>query len=386
MRAADSNAYMIRQLLRALACGTAVTAASTSLAFAQPASRMPQLAEQVFKNVQVLRGIPVDEFMDTMGMFSAATGLNCAHCHAIDNGGGWEGYATETPLKQTARRMVRMVAAINRDNFGSARTITCNTCHRGDQHPKPVPSLTIQYSPPAEDANEVDSFPATGMPSAASIFDKYIQAVGGRARLESLTSVVATGTYAGFDTDQAKVAAEVFSQTPAAKTTVIHTKFGDSVRTFDGTEGWIAAADHPLLLMPLTGGNLAGARVDALLSFPLALRQAFPRWRVTLATLDDKDVQVVQGVPPSGETPVNFYFDESGLLIRMLRFAATVVGRVPTQIDLADYRDVDGVRIPFRITTTWTDGQSIVELTDVRVNVPIDPGRFRRPPPAAAFK
>jgi photosynthetic reaction center cytochrome c subunit len=91
-------------------------------------------------------------------------------------------------------------------------------------------------------------------------------------------------------------------------------------------------------------------------------------------------------VPPSGETPVNFYFDESGLLIRMLRFAATVVGRVPTQIDLADYRDVDGVRIPFRITTTWTDGQSIVEFTDVRLNVPIDPGRFRRPPPAAAFK
>ncbi len=83
---------------------------------------------------------------------------------------------------------------------------------------------------------------------------------------------------------------------------------------------------------------------------------------------------------------MNFYFDESGLLIRVLRFTATVVGRVPTQIDFADYRDVGGVRIPFRITTTWTDGQSIVDLTDVRLNQPIDPGRFRRPPPAAAFK
>ena len=50
--------------------------------------RQPALAEDVFENVQALRGIPVDEFMDTMGMFSAATGLNCAHCHAIDNGGG----------------------------------------------------------------------------------------------------------------------------------------------------------------------------------------------------------------------------------------------------------------------------------------------------------
>ena len=369
-----------------LVCGAAAALVSTTAAFGQPAARAPQLAEQVFKNVQVLRGIPVDEFMDTMGMFSAATGLNCAHCHAIDNGGGWEGYAIETPLKQTARRMLRMVTAINRDNFGGTRTITCNTCHRGDQHPKPVPSLTIQYSPPAEDANDVESFPSTGMPPAASVFDKYIQAVGGRARLDALTSIVAKGTYAGFDTDHVKVPAEVFSRAPAAKTTVIHTKFGESVRTFDGTDGWIASADRPLLLMPLTGGNLAGARVDALLSFPTALSQAFPRWRVTLATIDDKDVQVVQGVPPAGQTPVNFYFDESGLLIRVLRFSDTVVGRVPTQIDFADYRDVSGVKIPFRITTTWTDGQSIIELTDVRVNAPIDPGRFRRPPPAAAFK
>src|SRR5436190_7414360 len=184
-----------------------VVVSAVAVTQAQGASpRQPALSEEVFKNVQVLRGIPVDEFMDTMGMFSAATGLNCAHCHAIDNGGGWEGYATETSLKQTARRMVRMVTAINKDNFGSTRTITCNTCHRGDQHPRPVPSLTIQYSPPAEDANDVESFPATGMPSASSVFDKYIQAVGGRARLESITSIVAKGTYSGFDTDHMKVA------------------------------------------------------------------------------------------------------------------------------------------------------------------------------------
>jgi len=154
----------------------------------------PPLAEDVFKNVQVLRGIPVDEFMDTMGMFSAATGLNCAHCHAIDNGGGWEGYAVETPLKRTARRMVRMVNGINKDSFGGTRTITCNTCHRGDQRPKPVPSLTIQYSAPAEDPNDIDSFPASGMPSADSLFDKYVQALGGRARVEALTSIAAKGT------------------------------------------------------------------------------------------------------------------------------------------------------------------------------------------------
>jgi photosynthetic reaction center cytochrome c subunit len=367
---------------------TVVVSAAVALLQAQGTPpRQPPLAEDVFKNVQVLRGIPVDEFMDTMGMFSAATGLNCAHCHAIDNGGGWEGYAIETPLKRTARRMLRMVTAINKDNFGGTRTITCNTCHRGDQRPKPVPSLTIQYSAPAEDPNDIDSFPASGMPSADSLFDKYLQALGGRARVESLTSIAARGTYAGYDTDHAKVPVEVFSRTPAARTTIVHTKFGDRVRAFDGTQGWVASADRPLLLMPLTGGNLAGARVDTLLSFPVALKQAFARWRVTRTTIDDNDTYVVQSVPPAGQTPVNLYFDvESGLLVRALRFTDTAVGRVPTQIDFSDYRDVEGTKLPFRIISTWTDGQSTIEFTDVRTNVAIDPARFRQPPPAAPLK
>jgi len=371
------------------ACLSVITVVS-AVALIQAQGTSPgkaPLAEEVFKNVQVLRGIPVDEFMDTMGMFSAATGLNCAHCHAIDNGGGWEGYAVETPLKRTARRMVRMVNALNKESFGGARTITCNTCHRGDQRPKPVPSLTIQYSAPAEDPNDIDSFPASGMPSADSLFDKYVQALGGRARVEALTSIAAKGTYAGYDTDQVKVPVEVFTRAPAARTTIVHTKFGDSVRTFDGTQGWIASADRPVLLMPLTGGNLSGARIDALLSFPLVLKQAFPRWRVTQTTLNDKDTYVVQSVPQAGQTPVSLYFDEeSGLLVRALRFADTVVGRVPTQIDFSDYRDVKGTKLPFTLTTTWTDGQSTMEFADVQANVAIDPARFRQPPPAAPLK
>ena len=345
------------------------------------------MAEQTFKNVRILRGIPVDEFMDTMGMFSAATGLNCAHCHAIDNGAGWEAYATETPLKQTARRMLRMMNAINKDNFGGARIITCNTCHRGDQRPKAVPSLAIQYSAPMEDPNEVDAFPATGMPTPDSIFDKYLQVVGGRARLDSLKSIVAKGTYSGYDTDHAKVPVEIFSRAPASKATIVHTRLGDSVRISDGVNAWISSPDRPLLLMPLSGDNLSGARVDALLAFPVSLRQAFPRWRVALTSLADRDMYVVQGVPQGRQSPLNLYFDEeTGFLVRALRFVDTAVGRVPTQIDFGDYREVGDVKLPFTITETWTDGQSTIELADVRTNVVIDDARFRRPVPAIPFK
>jgi photosynthetic reaction center cytochrome c subunit len=372
-----------------------ITAVATSHVAADAAGqadarRTAPLAEATFKNVQLLRGIPVDEFMDTMGMFSAATGLNCANCHALDtvsSGNGWEGYAVETPLKQTARRMLRMVNALNKDSFGGTRTITCNTCHRGDQKPKPVPSLAIQYSSPVEDPNDVVSFPSSGIPSAESIFAKYVDAVGGRARVDGLRSSVSKGTYSGYDTDQSKVPVEIFSKAPASKTTIVHARLGDSVRTCDGAGAWIASPDRPLLLMALTGGNLIGARIDALLSFPSALKPAAPQWRVAVATLEDRDVYVLQGVLQPRQPPLNLYFDqESGLLVRALRFADTAVGRVPTQIDFADYRDVGGLKLPFKLTTTWTDGQSTVELTDVQVNVPIDAERFRQPAPAAPLK
>src|SRR5713226_4690847 len=81
----------------------------------------PQLAEEVFKNIQVLKGMTVNEFMETMGFFSASTLLNCADCHTKESSGSWEKYADETDLKRTARRMVLMTRAINQSFFGGQR-------------------------------------------------------------------------------------------------------------------------------------------------------------------------------------------------------------------------------------------------------------------------
>src|SRR5436190_19083510 len=87
----------------------------------------PLMVEDVFKNVQILKGIPVDEFMDTMGFFAAATSLNCTSCHASDNTTTWDKFAVDTPLKQTARRMMNMVNAINKTQFKGVRSVTCYT-------------------------------------------------------------------------------------------------------------------------------------------------------------------------------------------------------------------------------------------------------------------
>src|ERR1051326_3280270 len=91
----------------------------------------PQMAEEVFKNVQILKGIPVDQFMSTMGFFSASLALNCSDCHVEKSGSDWARYADETARKQMARKMMLMVNSINNTNFGGRQVVTCNTHHRG---------------------------------------------------------------------------------------------------------------------------------------------------------------------------------------------------------------------------------------------------------------
>jgi outer membrane lipoprotein-sorting protein len=348
----------------------------------QQQAQRPQMAEEVFKNVQVLKGIPVDEFMDTMGMFAAALSLNCVDCHTTESVGTWEHFADETDLKRTARKMMLMVNAINKDNFSGVRNVTCYTCHRGDLRPKIVPNLAAQYATPVEDANEVVIVPAAGGPTVDQVLNKYIQAIGGSQRVGALTSFSARGTFIGFETEQTKVPVEVYAKAPNQRTTIVHTALGDSLRVFDGRAAYIAAPDRPVPLMTMTGGNQDGAKIEAIVSFPSQIKGAFAQWRVGTTGIDDHEVQVLQGTNPR-QPPVNFYFDaQSGLLVRVLRFMDTAVGRVPTQVDYSDYRDVSGVKMPFHWVTTWTNGQATTDLTEAQTNVPIDASRFVRPAPA----
>jgi outer membrane lipoprotein-sorting protein len=365
--------------LRRIILGIIATGAVCLLGAAQQPA--PQMAEQVFKNVQVLKGIPVDEFMDTMGMFSAALSLNCIDCHTAESVGTWEHFADETPLKVTARRMVQMVNTINKESFKGVRSVTCYTCHHGDLRPKIVPNLAAQYATPVEDPNEIESFRLPGGPTADQVFAKYITALGGAQRMAALTSYTGKGTYIGFETEQTKVPFEFFAKAPNQRSTLVHMSVGDKVTLYDGRAAWIAGSDKPQPLMPLTGGNLEGAKLDGILAFPANLKQAFSQWQVGATAIDDKEVIVLRGTNPR-LPPVNFYFDQAGLLVRVVRYVETPVGRVPTQIDYSDYRDVAGVKLPHKWIVTWTNGQTTTEIGQIQGNVTIDAARFTRPAPA----
>jgi photosynthetic reaction center cytochrome c subunit len=368
--------------------GTAIVAlmGATSLAGqrAAPAER-PPMAEEIFKNLQVLKGIPVNQFMETMGFFSASLGADCTFCHVAESNGSWEKYADDNARKRTARRMVLMMSAINRDNFGGRQVVTCYTCHRGGDRPKVTPSLAALYSSPPDEANDVITA-APGTRSADQVLDKYIQALGGADRLAAVTSFVAKGTSAGYD-DPEKRPIEVFAKAPGQRVTIVHTPDGDSTSTYDGRAAWLAApgTQRPVPVLALAGGDLDVAKLDAELSFPGRIKQALSGWRVGFpATIDDREMQVVQGTT-AGRTLATFYFDtESGLLARVVRYIDSPVGRIPAQIDYTDYRAVAGVKMPFRWTVTWLDGRSTIELSEVQPNVPIDAARFAKPSPPAA--
>ena len=216
---------------------------SVTLAYAQAAPQeKPLMADDVFKNIQVLRGLTVDQFMGTMGFIAAALSMNCSECHHT---GSAATYADDTPMKQTARKMILMVNGLNKANFGGKRMVTCYSCHRSDARPKVTPSLAEQYgTPPPDDPDELEipDTPSTTAPKPDQILDKYIQALGGAQRLAGITSVVGKGNYEGFDTEGDKFPVEVYAKAPNERTTIVHLRAGDNVRTYDGRNAWNTSA------------------------------------------------------------------------------------------------------------------------------------------------
>ena len=357
-------------------------ACALSLALVQGqtvAEPKPVLAEDVFKNVQVLKGITVNRFMETMGLFSAALGMSCEDCHTSSDT-GWQAYAADTnPRKQTARRMITMMATINRTSFAGRQLITCYTCHRGSDRPIVTPNLSTLYMEKIVDPPDIVA-PVPNAPSIDLVLDTFIRALGGADRLARLTSFVATGTSAGYGPESEPRKFEVFARASGERTTITHTLDGDSTTAYDGSSGWTAAPHRPVPVLALTGQDLDGLKLDAQLSFPARIRSALSAWRVGPSdTIADRDVQVVQGTTPGGVVATLYFDKETGLLVRQARYAESPVGRIPTQIDYADYREVAGVKMPFRLTVVWLDGQDTIQLTAVQPNVAIDPAIFRKP-------
>jgi photosynthetic reaction center cytochrome c subunit len=333
----------------------------------------PKKAEEQYKNIQVLKGIPADQLIPAMQFIATSLGVGCEFCHvegAFDK--------DDKKPKQTARKMIAMMFAINKDNFEGHREVTCYSCHRGSTDPVGTP-LVMAEEPKgmgeAKKAEEKGEGSEASGPPADQLFDKYLQDVGGAGAIEKISSRVMKGTISFGDRN---VPIDIFSKDPDKRVSFTHTPEGDSVTAFDGHEGWLGIPGRPVREMH--GSDIDAAAMDADLHFAAHLKTMFSEVRVRgTEKVGDGDAYRVIG-QRDGITPLQLYFDvQSGLLVRLVRYAETPLGRMPTQIDYSDYRDAGGVKIPFRWTLARPGGRFTIQVSEVKENVPVDDAKFARP-------
>jgi photosynthetic reaction center cytochrome c subunit len=361
---------------------------------AQTSAAGPKKAEEQFKNIQVLKGIPADQLIPGMQFITASLGVECEFCHVE---GAFE--KDDKKPKQTARKMMEMMFAINKDNFEGHREVTCYSCHRGSADPVGMPPVMAEEPKAAlgeaskaeaskgeakkveEGRGEAAEGKEPSGPPPDELFDKYLQAVGGAAAIEKTTSRVMKGTITFGDRN---IPVEIFSKDPDKRISFTHTPEGDSVTAFDGHEGWLAFPGRPV--RDMHGPDVDAAAIDADIHFAVHLKGMFRETRLQgKEKIGDHEAYAIVGLR-EGKTPLRLYFDEqSGLLLRLVRFGETPLGRLPTQIDYADYRNADGVKIPFRWTLARPGGRFTIQISDVKQNVPVDDAKFAKPaaPPAA---
>jgi outer membrane lipoprotein-sorting protein len=358
-----------RNLFRSLLI-TAVMFAATAVAqhtLDGPAVES-KTAEQVYKNIVQLKGTPADQLMPAMQVIAASLGVECSFCHVP---GKME--LDDKRPKKTAREMMAMVASINKGSFGGRQQVSCYSCHRGAENPMSVPP--VLESDPAPRPEARPNSPAGTTPTADEVIQKYIAAMGGADAIRKISSRVEKGMILA---GGSQTPIEVFTKAPNRRVTVTHGQNGDSFTAFDGTAGWMGSTGRTAREMSPTESEASG--LDGEFAIALRLKEIFPQIRRGRPDQINGVACDTLSASGPGRPTVRLYFDRSsGLLVRMVRYAETPVGRNPTQIDYADYRDSDGVKIPFRWTLSRVNGRFTIQISDVKNNVPIDDAKFARP-------
>jgi photosynthetic reaction center cytochrome c subunit len=322
-----------------------------------------------FKNIQVLKDLPSDQLIPAMQFITVALGVECDACHVQ---GARE--KDDKQMKLTARHMMQMQADINKNNFNGNRQVTCYTCHRGSENPVGVPAILETEGERARPAPAAAA-PAPTLPTADQLFAKYIDAIGGAAAVAKITTRVEKGnTIVG----ENKTPIDLYMKAPNMRYSVTHGQNGDSITAFDGTAGWQGGGrGGPRSMAPV---DSMSAMMDAAIAFPTSVKALFAQTRVRTDKIGDKEYYVVSGRGPSTPSQVRLYFEEqTGLLTRVVRYNDAGLGNMPVQVDYADYRDADGIKIPFRWTLSRPNGRFTIQVDSVQQNVPVDDAKFTKP-------
>jgi photosynthetic reaction center cytochrome c subunit len=323
-------------------------------------------AEQVYKNIQVLKGMPASQLDATMAFISGSLGVKCNYCHVNP----FE--KDDKPQKLAARRMIQMVFALNKGSFNGQSAVSCYTCHRGLPQPVSVPEVGQNLW---QQSNQTAKEPSPG-PTVEQILERYVQAVGGREAIEKVTSRVLKGSRVG--ADGVLVPEEVYSKAP--NKLLIITSYPKQVfRTgYSGSQGWAKSNETT---RDLPAEVLGQIRREAEFYKETRLKDLYSKLTVAgRAMVGEREAYVVDATPADGGSSEKLYFDvQTGLLVRKYSEAKTVLGQFPTQTDYEDYRVVDGVKLPFTIRWSIPGRSWGRKITEVKQNVPLDDAQFNMP-------
>jgi photosynthetic reaction center cytochrome c subunit len=232
------NAISRKAVLAVAVFSLALVVVSGGCAQSVVAGPAPKMAEEVFENIQAMKGMPAGKVYPTMDFFRASLGERCTFCHEeTDRAGRTDRAGDGKPAKLMTRKMMQMVFAINKNTFDGRLVVTCYSCHRGSTKPVVgMPLATSQEPQPAPaEAEEVGGTYPGGMPTGDQLLDKYVTALGGAGAIQKISSRVAKGTVT--DAEGRKFRMEVLAKAPANRLAVMHLAKGDSFTLYNGDAG-----------------------------------------------------------------------------------------------------------------------------------------------------
>ncbi len=328
--------------------------------------------EQKHKNIQALKGVPASQLYQIMNQFNVALGADCAFCH-VKNGEQWEWDKDDKRAKQTARRMIQLTMGLNRDFFQGRPQVSCYTCHQGAEHPRGVAALPRDFAEKHEEAAR----PAAGWPTPQQILDKYVQAVGGAEAAAKLGSRILKGSYLTARNQSFPLEMKIAGPDKWVQTMTVP-GVGTQSAGVSGSASWLKDSRENRPLSPLELSRFS-SQVKAL--EPLQLVAPYPRLNFGgRVKIGDREAWILSGLTPDRKR-VRYFFDaQTGLLLRRAVIGETVVGQDPEQTDYEDYREVNGVKIPFTIRTSYLDAffSGTRKLTDVKAAA-LDDAQFNSP-------
>lgn len=345
--------------------------------------------EQVRKNIQVLNGMPDSQLLPVMHIMRTSLGVRCDYCHVAENDKYW---MDDKPAKQTARKMIKMVFDINNTTFGGRNVVSCNSCHRGSTRPLSVPVIgqgsflntTFDDAPKAPDS----------LPTVDQLFEKYVQALGGKSAVDKIQTkltrgtllrpkLINSGTPKAAILNRAEVwTIETFFKAPDRFLAVINTTEGVIYQGFNGNVGWTKSSSGQ---RPLNDAEVGRLKRQADLYKDFKLKEQYSKANVTgRERIGDREVYVIEALSLTNKSEKLFFDVQSGLLVRRTVFTETKLGLDPEETDYEDYRNVDGVWLPFTVKVSYLDDNhygTTRKLVEVKQNIPIEDARFEIPSP-----